>query len=71
MCKDQSMNIVLRIQVRFGKEIYSNVPSHYDSYKNMYSSLRSNAERLAYRSRVLGRAKKISGTLQLYKSNVI
>jgi hypothetical protein len=31
------------------KEIYSSVPSHYDSYKNMYSSLRSNAERLALR----------------------
>lgn len=46
------------------KEIYSNVPSHYDSYKNMYSSLRSNAERLAWRKRVLARAKKISGTLQ-------
>ena len=46
------------------KEIYSNVPSHYDSYKNMYSSLRSNAERLACRKRILGRAKKISGTLQ-------
>jgi hypothetical protein len=36
------------------KEIYSNVPSHYDSYKNMYSSLRSNAERLAWRKRVPG-----------------
>jgi hypothetical protein len=46
------------------KEIYSSVPSHYDSYKNMYSSLRSNAERLAWRKRVLGRAKKISGTVQ-------
>ena len=46
------------------KEIYSNVPSHYDSCKNMYSSLRSNAERLAWRKRVLGRAKKISGTVQ-------
>ena len=46
------------------KEIYSNVPSHYDSYKNMYSSLRSNAERLAWRKRVLARPKKISGTLQ-------
>jgi hypothetical protein len=46
------------------KEIYSSVPSHYDSYKNMYSSLRSNAERLAWRKRVLGGAKKISGTLQ-------
>jgi len=46
------------------KEIYSKVPSHYDSYKNMYSSLRSNAERLAWRKRVLARAKKISGTVQ-------
>jgi hypothetical protein len=46
------------------KEIYSNVPSHYDSYKNMYSSLRSNAERLGWRKRVLGRAKKISGRVQ-------
>jgi hypothetical protein len=33
------------------KEIYKNVPSHYDSFKNMYSSLRSNAERLASRKR--------------------
>ena len=31
------------------KEIYENVPSHYDNFKNMYSSLRSNAERLASR----------------------
>ena len=46
------------------KEIHSSVPSHYDSYKNMYSSLRSNAERLAWRKRLLGRAKKISETLQ-------
>jgi len=46
------------------KEIYSKVPSHYDSYKNMYSSLRSNAEGLAWRKRVLARAKKIAGTLQ-------
>jgi hypothetical protein len=46
------------------KEIYSNVPSHYDSYKNMYSSLRSNAERLAWRKRVLARANKTSETLQ-------
>ena len=45
------------------KEIYSNVPSHYDSYKNMYASLRSNAERLAWRKRVLARAKKTPGTL--------
>jgi hypothetical protein len=35
------------------KEIYQNVPSHYDSFKNMYSSLRSNAERLASRKRAL------------------
>jgi hypothetical protein len=46
------------------KEIYSSVPSHYDSYKNMYSSLRSNAERLAWRKRILARAKKISGAVQ-------
>jgi hypothetical protein len=45
------------------KEIYSNVPSDYDSYKNMYASLRSNAERLAWRKRVLARAKKTPGTL--------
>jgi hypothetical protein len=42
------------------KEIYSKVPSHYDSYKNMYSSLRSNAERLALRKRVMSRANKKS-----------
>jgi hypothetical protein len=40
------------------KEIYSSVPSHYDSSKNMYSSLRSNAERLAWRKRVMGRAQE-------------
>jgi hypothetical protein len=46
------------------KEIYSKVPSHYDSYRSMYSLLRSNAERLAWRKRVLDRAKKISATVQ-------
>lgn len=33
------------------RDIFTNVPSHYDSYKNMYSALRSNAERLAWRQR--------------------
>lgn len=34
------------------KEIHANVPSHYATSGNMYSALRSNAERLAYRKRV-------------------
>jgi hypothetical protein len=34
------------------KEVFDNVPSHYDNYKNMYSALRSNAGRLAYRDRM-------------------
>jgi hypothetical protein len=33
------------------KEIFANVPCHYNNYKNLYSSLRSNAERLAMRAR--------------------
>jgi hypothetical protein len=33
------------------KEIFANVPCHYSNYKNLYSSLRSNAERLAMRAR--------------------
>jgi hypothetical protein len=33
------------------KEIFENVPCHYNNYKNLYSSLRSNAERLAMRAR--------------------
>jgi hypothetical protein len=33
------------------KEIFANVPCHYTNYKNLYSSLRSNAERLALRAR--------------------
>ena len=41
----------LGIGVAQDVQIYDNVPSHYDSFKNMYSSLRSNAERLAARKR--------------------
>src|SRR5678815_2679217 len=33
------------------KEIFANVPCHYNNYKNLYASLRSNAERLAMRAR--------------------
>jgi hypothetical protein len=33
------------------KEIFANVPCHYNNYKNLYSSLRSNAERLTMRAR--------------------
>ena len=33
------------------KEIFANVPCHYTNYKNLYSALRSNAERLAVRAR--------------------
>ena len=33
------------------KEIFANVPCHYNNYKNLYDSLRSNAERLAMRAR--------------------
>jgi hypothetical protein len=33
------------------KEIFANVPSHYATAPNMYSALRSNAERLAWRAR--------------------
>ncbi len=33
------------------KEIFANVPSHYATAANMYSALRSNAERLAWRAR--------------------
>lgn len=34
------------------KEIHAAVPSHYLTPKNMYSALRSNAERLAFRDRM-------------------
>ncbi|GEM_PF-5308554 len=34
------------------KEIFAAVPSHYASAKNMYSALRSNQERLAFRERL-------------------
>lgn len=34
------------------KEIHAAVPSHYRTAKNMYSALRSNAERLSWRERV-------------------
>lgn len=34
------------------REIHANVPSHYNTASNMYSSLRSNAERIAYRNRM-------------------
>jgi hypothetical protein len=34
------------------KEIFAKVPCHYSNYKNLYSALRSNAERLAIRARL-------------------
>lgn len=34
------------------KEIHANVPSHYRTHQNMYSALRSNAARLAFRKRM-------------------
>jgi hypothetical protein len=34
------------------KKIFANVPNHYNSAANMYSALRSNAERLAMRERL-------------------
>jgi hypothetical protein len=34
------------------KEIFANVPCHYSNHKNLYSALRSNAERLAIRARL-------------------
>jgi hypothetical protein len=34
------------------REIFANVPSHYATHQNMYSALRSNAERLAFRRRM-------------------
>lgn len=37
------------------KEIHANVPSHYRTHQNMYSALRSNAERLAFRKRMKAR----------------
>lgn len=34
------------------RQIFAAVPSHYESAKNMYSALRSNAVRLAIRKRI-------------------
>lgn len=46
------------------KEIHANVPSHYRTAGNMYSALRSNRERLAFRARMKAArvAKQISQT---------
>lgn len=41
-------------------QIYANVPSHYDNAKNMYSALRSNAERIAIRARLKARKAEIA-----------